>query len=143
MKENQRRKPVATVLLFLCVTPGLTRAQSSTPGPMPAPRKGAPVLRPNRASQPADDFAGLKFTNDQKAKIDQIHQDMKSRMDAVAKDEKLTSEQRDAMLEGYRRMERNQVFKLLTPEQQREVRARIRAQRVAKQEAQKKLSPPR
>ena len=110
---------------------------------MPAPRKGAPVLRPNRASQPADDFAGLKFTNDQKAEIDQIHQDMKSRMDAVAKDEKLTSEQRDAMLEGYRRMERNQVFKLLTPEQQREVRARIRAQRVAKQEAQKKLSPPR
>ena len=143
MKENQRRKPVATVLLFLCVTPGLTRAQSSTPGPMPAPRKGAPVLRPNRASQPTDDFAGLKFTNDQKAKIDQIHQDMKSRMDLVVKDEKLSPDQKEAMLEGYRRLERGQVFKLLTPEQQREVRKKISARRAAEQEKKKKPSLPK
>jgi hypothetical protein len=71
--------------------------------------------QPKGDSQPTDDSAGLKFTVDQKAKIDQIHQDMKSRKDAVVKDEKLTVEQRDAMLEGYRRMERDQVFKLLTP----------------------------
>ena len=143
MTKDQHKKRVATVLLSLCVTPGLTRAQSSTPSPMAAPRKGAPVIRPKRDSQPTDTFAGLKFTDDQKAKIDQIHQDMKSRRDAVVKDEKLTAEQRDAMLEGYRRMERGQVFKLLTPEQQREVRARIRARHVAEQEEQKKQSPPK
>jgi hypothetical protein len=143
MEKNQHTKGIATVLLFLCVTPGLTRAQSSTPSPMPAPPAGAPVIQPMRDSQPTDDFAGLKFIVDQKAKIDQIHQDMKSRKDAVVKDEKLTVEQRDAMLEGYRRMERAQVFKLLAPEQQREVRARIRARHAAEQRQQNKQSPPK
>jgi Spy/CpxP family protein refolding chaperone len=46
------------------------------------------------------------------------------------------------MLEGYVRMERGQVFNLLTPEQQKEVRERIRARRVAEQES-KKQSPPK
>ena len=32
-------------------------------------------------------------------------------MDITAKDEKLTAEQRDAMLAGYQRMERSQIFK--------------------------------
>jgi len=80
----------------------------------------------------------LKYTDDQKEKIDQIHQDMKSRMDLVVKDEKLSPDQKDAMLQGYRRLERSQVFKLLTPEQQREVRKRISARRAAEQEKKKK-----
>ena len=90
-----------------------------------------------------DDFAGLKYTDEQKAKIDQIHQDMKSRMDAVVKDGKLTAEQRDAMLAGYGRMERSQVYKVLTSEQQKEVLKRIRARRVAEQEEKKQHTPPK
>jgi len=51
---------------------------------------------------------------------------------------KYTDDQKDAMLQGYRRLERSQVFKLLTPEQQREVRKRISARRAAEQEKKKK-----
>jgi len=47
------------------------------------------------------------------------------------------------MLEGYRRLERGQVFKLLTPEQQREVRKKISARRAAEQEKKKKPSLPK
>jgi len=68
---------------------------------------------------------------------------MKTRRDAVVKDEKLTADQRDAMLEGYERMERGQVFKLLTTEQRKEVRERIRARHAAEQVEQKKQSPPK
>ena len=62
----------------------------------------------------------------------------RSRLAAVVKDEKLSEDQKDAMLDGFRRMERGQVFKLLTPEQQKEVRERVRARRAAEQEEKKK-----
>jgi hypothetical protein len=85
----------------------------------------------------------LTYTDEQKARIDQIHQDIKSRKDAVVKDEKLTPEQRDAMLSGFGRMERTQVFKVLTTDQQKEVIKRIRQRHVAEQEEKKRLSPPK
>jgi Spy/CpxP family protein refolding chaperone len=145
MNKNRfaKRVAVAAGFFFLCAAPGLTRAQSSPPSPAPTPHRAPPVVRPKKSTPPPDDFAGLQYTEDQKAKIDQIHQDMKSRMDAVLKDEKLTAEQKGAMLDGYRRMERGQVFNVLTPEQQREVRKKVRARRAAEQEERKKQSLPK
>src|SRR5467141_1879170 len=142
MSKNRFAKGVAVAagFLFLCAAPGLTRAQSSPP---PTPRKTLPAARPKKDTRPTDDFAALQYTDDQKARIDQIHQDMKSRMDAVPKDEKLTAEQRDAMLAGYQRMERSQVFKVLTTQQRKAVLRRVRARRAPEQEEQKKQSPPK
>ncbi len=87
------------------------------------------------------DLAGLQFTDDQKAKIHQIHQDIKSRMDAVLKDDKLSPEQKGAMIQGYRHMERGQVYKVLTPEQQTEVRKKVLARRTAPQKKEKQSLP--
>lgn len=84
-----------------------------------------------------DDLQGLTLTEDQKVKIDQIHQDMKSRMEIVAKDPAENADQKGAMLEGMARMERRQVFQVLTLEQQAEVRKKIRARRAAEQEKDK------
>jgi hypothetical protein len=144
MNKNRfaKRMAVAAGLLFLCAAPRLTRAQSSPPSPAPTPYR-APPAGPKKSSPPPDDFAGLQYTDDQKARIDQIHQDMKLRIDAVNKDEKLTAEQRDAMLDGYQRMERSQAFKVLTSQQQKEVLRRIRARHEAEQEEQKKQPPPK
>jgi len=144
MNKNRfsARVMVAAGFLLLCAGAGLTHAQSSPPRPAQT-HKASPAVRPKNDAQPTDDFAGLKYTDDQKEKIDQIHQDMKSRMDLVVKDEKLSPDQKEAMLEGYRRLERGQVFKLLTPEQQREVRKRISARRAAEQEKKKKPSLPK
>lgn len=145
MNKNRfaKRIAVAAGFFFLCAAPGLTRVQSSPPGPVQTPHMPSPAARPKRDTRPTDDFAGLNYTDDQKAKINQIHQDMKSRMDTVVKDEKLTAEQRDAMLKGYQRMERSQVFKVLTPVQQKEVLKRVRARRAAEQEGKKKQSLPK
>jgi hypothetical protein len=109
----------AVGFFFLCTAPGLTRAQSSPPGPAPTPRKTSPAARPKKNTPPPDDFAGFQYTDEQQARIDQIHQDVKSRRDAVVKDEKLTAEQRDAMLAGYQRMERSQVYKVLNSQQRK------------------------
>jgi Spy/CpxP family protein refolding chaperone len=145
MNKNRlgKRVAVAAGFFFLCVAPRLTRAQSSPPSPVPGPRTAAPVARPKKTPSPKDDFAGLSLTDDQKAKIDQIHQSMKPRIEAVVKDQKLTPEQRDAMLDGYDRMERGQIYRVLTPEQQKEVRDKARARHAAEQAEKKKQSPPK
>lgn len=128
-------------LFFLCAAPGLNFAQSSPPSPVLTPLKISPAARPKEDASQTDDFAGLKLTVEQKAKVDEIHQDMKSRLDVVAKDEKLNADQKTAMLEGYRRMENSQVFKVLTPEQQIQVRKRVLARRAAEQQRQQQAFP--
>jgi hypothetical protein len=138
-----KRVAVAVGFFFLGTAPGLARAQSSPPSPAPTPHKPLPAARPKKVTPPTDDFAGLQYTDEQKARIDQIHQDMKSRMDAVVKDGKLTAEQRDAMLAGYQRMERSQTFKVLTSQQQKEVLRRLRARHAAEQAEQNKQSSPK
>jgi Spy/CpxP family protein refolding chaperone len=146
MNRNRfaRRLAIATGCFFLCAAPGPARGQGNTPRSVPSPPKSAPVARSQRTPSTEDDFAGLEYTDEQKARINQIHQDMKSRMDVVVKDEKLNADQRNAMLQGYGRMERAQVFKVLTPEQQKEVLKKIRARRVEQQQEKKQQhSPPR
>jgi hypothetical protein len=131
--------------VFLCAAaPELTRAQSSPPTPVQTPHTAPPAARPKKDTPPPpDDFAGLQYTDEQKARIDQIHKDMKLRVDTVAGNEKLTAEQRSAMLAGYQRMERSMVFKTLTSQQQKEVLRRIRARKAAEQPEQNKQSSPK
>ncbi len=139
MNQKRSARWVAVVAgFFLCVGAGLTSAQSSRPYAAQTPPKASPAARPKRDAARTDYFAGLTFTDDQKAKIDEIHRNTKSRMDLVDKDEKLDVEQKGAMREGYRRMENGQIFRLLTPEQKNVVREKIRAQKLAEREEKSK-----
>ena len=129
---------VAAGLVFLFSVPALIRAQSSPP-PLPAteiPQKTLPPPRGKKAPAPTDIFAGLQYTEDQKAKISKIHEDIKARVDAVIKDDKLNPDQKGAFLQGFERMERSRIYEVLTPEQKVEVGKRMREQR---QEAQKEM----
>jgi Spy/CpxP family protein refolding chaperone len=145
MNKNRfaKRLAVAAGFFFLCAAPGLTRAQSSPPRPAQTPRRASPAARPTSDTGPVDDFAGLKYTDDQQAKIDQIHQNIKLRMDAVVKDGKLNSDQKAAMLQGLQRMERSEVYKALTSEQQATVRKAMLARRTADQAERQKQPPPK
>lgn len=138
MNKGRLAKPVAVAagLFFLLSVPALIRAQSSPTPPAEIPQKASPPPRSTKAQRPTDIFAGLQYTEDQKAKIEKIRQDMKSRRDAVIKDDKLSPEQKDAFFQGFDRMERSQIYEVLTPEQKTEVRKRLQAQR---QEARKEL----
>jgi murein tripeptide amidase MpaA len=145
MNKNRftKRLAVAAGLFFLCAAPGLTRAQSSPPGSAQTRRKASPAARPTSDTGPVDDFAGLKYTDDQQAKIDQIHQNIKVRIDAVVKDDKLNADQKAAMVQGLQRMERSEVYKALTTEQQATVRKVMLARRAADQADRQKQSPPK
>ncbi|PYT77292.1 MAG: hypothetical protein DMG40_24200 [Acidobacteria bacterium] len=144
-----KRVAMAVAFLFLGATPGLTRQQSApssspprsaAPAPVQAaPRAASPGVRPKREAKPEDDFAGLTYTDEQKAKIDKIRETARMRADAIKRDEKLNPDQKQAMLDGYRRMEIKEMFGVLTPEQQVEVRKKALARRNALIEEQKQL----
>ena len=117
--------------LFLCAASELALGQSSQPGAAaPAPMKSASAPR-GRSAAPPDFLGGLTLTDDQKAKIDQIREETKSRLAAVANDKELSPEAADAMRRGYRRMENGKILEVLSPEQQQEVRKRIATWRAA------------
>jgi Spy/CpxP family protein refolding chaperone len=145
MKKNQYAKAVVLTGALFCLggAPAMAREQSGPPGPAPSSNALPPAAHSNREFPLTDDFAGIKLSRDQRVRIDQIHQDIKSRREAVSKEEKLTADQKSAMLEGYQRIERSEIFKVLTPEQQKEVLQRIRARNAAKQATSRKQSPPK
>jgi hypothetical protein len=139
-----KRAVAAAGFLFLCSVPGLTHTQG-TPPPAQTPPMAPPPARPNRATVPTDDLAGLNFTDDQKARINKIHEDFMARMDTVIKDDKLSPDQKRAMLQGFQHMERGEVYRVLTREQQVEVRKRILARRAAapkEQQEKNRQAPP-
>jgi hypothetical protein len=142
MNKNKLAKSIAVVgaLVLLSVTPELGRAQSAPHHTVQASRPGASARAQSNTDALADVFAGLSYTDEQKAAIDKIRQETDSRKAAVLKDDKLATEQKDAMVAGYSHMEFGFMYKVLSPDQQRLVREKIRARRAAEQ-AQKKQLP--
>jgi len=138
MNRVAKRLDVVGALIFLFAVPGLTCAQSAPPGSVQAPKVASPGTQAKRDSFPADDFAGLTYSEAQKTEIDQIQRTTKAHMDAVVNDQMLTADQKDAMLLGYKRLEYGQVYKVLTPEQQKQVRQKIHARQAADQAAKRK-----
>ena len=143
MNPNPFSRPVAVaaVFLFLFAVPEPACAYSAPAIEVQAPTPATPGSQADNTSSPAEYFQGLEYTPEQKAQIDKIHQDAETKRAAVAKDEKLNQDQKDAMVVGYTHLEYSSIFKVLTPEQQRQVREKIRARKAANQAAQKKQAP--
>jgi hypothetical protein len=156
---------IATLLLFQCAGQSEAQGNASeiaslapdstptnTPGSAPLTAsplpQGSPLSsgrhrqvpsstsRPRTGGSSNDLFTDVALTDDQKTKIDQIHQDMKSKMDVVARDANSAEWQKGAMIEGLQRMERRQIFQVLTADQQAEVRKKVLAERTAEQKKQ-------
>jgi hypothetical protein len=144
MNKNQfwRGAAIAPIFFLMCAAPGLAQAPSTAPTPAQTPQAASVAAHPKREATPPNDFAGLEFTDDQKAEIESIRKDIMSRKEMVAKDEKLTGDQKDAMLLGYTRMEYGMIYRVLSPEQKREVSQRIRVRKAADQAAAQKTHSP-
>lgn len=120
---------VAAGIPFILVTPWLVRADNPP---------HSVVQTPKADSLPQDDFAGLDYTDEQRAEIDRIHRETESHKAVVANDPRLTADQKNAFLLGYTRLEYGAIFSVLSPVQQRQVRQRILARKAAAQAEQKR-----
>lgn len=139
MRMNRIAKSlaVAAPFLILVAAPGQKRIQSPAPVMMQTTSSF-----PTQSDPYADAFRGLTYTAKQKEAISKIRQDTELRKAAVEKADKLTADQKAAMLTGYTRMEYAQIYKVLTEEQKRLVGTRIHARRAAAQTQQKTQAPP-
>lgn len=141
MNGFKNRAASLSGLIVVCAMSALAQFQSAPLASAPSRQLAAPINRPTQSNQAPDDFAGLTYSPDQQTKIDQIHHDTRAKMDVVVKDGKLNEDQKGAFFEGLIRMERNQVYMILTPEQRSVVQNRIIARHAAeKQEARKKTA---
>ena len=128
------RVGVAAAFIFLGAASGWSQTQSSAPKAALIPHRRANVPRPVKRTLPEDDLSGLTLTDDQKAKIDQIRQALRPRLEAVIKDDNSTPWQKQAMIEGVRRMVRSQIFQVLTPDQQLVIRKKRLSERAVERE---------
>jgi len=142
MNNNRFAKSLtlATGLTLLIGAPASSQAESVSQEVMraPTPVSPAPLLKTNPLP---DYFSGLDYTDDQKAEIAKIRHNIDTRRSAVEGDDRLTQDQKDAMILGYTRLENGEIFKVLTLEQRRQVRQKLEARREAGQPAQKKRRP--
>jgi hypothetical protein len=131
---------LATGLMLLLAAPARAQLGSASHSAMqpPTPASAGPL---SKSDSLPDYFAGLNYSDDQKAEIAQIRHNMDTRRGAVAKDDRLTQNQKDAMVVGYTHLENGEIFKVLTPEQRRQVRQRLLARKAAEQGAQKRQTP--
>jgi hypothetical protein len=155
------RATIAVGLLLLLAAPAAQHAESALLSPSSATTQGgsaAPVpaqdpsrpLIPMSAQQHSshtnmsmapqkhspsveDELSTISLTDDQKAKIDEIGKDTKTRIESVARDEKETSDQKQAMIEGLQRIKLQKVYLALTPVQRAELRKKVLAERAAEQ----------
>jgi Spy/CpxP family protein refolding chaperone len=132
---------VAAGLVFIYALPSVARAYDTPSDSVRTLSADRPATQLGADASQVNYFAGLTYTDDEKAAIDKIHQDIEARKEAVVKDQKLDEDQKSAMIAGYTRIENAQIYKVLTPEQQKQVREKANARRASNQAAQKKQPP--
>jgi Spy/CpxP family protein refolding chaperone len=144
MIRNSITKQIAVAAGFLALTfaPGISRAQSSSQPPAQDQSQAAPAAPAQNEGRMHGAMKGLNLTDDQKAGMKKIHESTKAQLDAVNKDESLTADQKEAKIHQLRHGARLQMVKLLTPEQQQQMRANVRALRASRREKQQQQPPP-
>jgi len=137
-----RHTAFAGALLFLCAAPGFAQSPNPSPVTAPTPRMEVPATPETQDTKLKDLFGDLTLTEEERTKIKDIHRETARRIELVQKDTKLNADQKDAMITGIGRLERSQIFQLLTPEQKEAVLKRYRAEHGAGRPAPKTIPRP-
>ena len=110
----------ATAFILLGSFPAAIKAQDNTPATTQEQNHDMHA-QPDEKGGP---LADLNLTDDQRAQIKQIHQGMRSQVEAVKSDSSLTAEQKETKIHAIRRETHEQMKKVLTPEQQKQLHER-------------------
>jgi Spy/CpxP family protein refolding chaperone len=129
---------LAALLLLPFAVSGAAHADSPQSRPAQTPSPAQPG--PQKLASMDDNFTGLDLSDEQKTEIAKIRQVTEERKAMVVKSATLNQDQKDAMITGYTRLQYSQMFRVLTPTQQKVVRKRIQDQR-AETPKQKKAAP--
>jgi len=128
MNRISKQLAITASFMLLSVFPALSYAQNNAPD-----STQGQAMRGNHGDQNAM-MANLNLTDDQKAQIKQIHEGMRSKVEAVKNDSSLSAEQKEAKIRDLRRDTHEQVKKVLTPEQRKQFEENMRERRDSKQQ---------
>jgi len=128
MNRISKQLAITASFMLLSVFPALSYAQNNAPD-----STQGQAMRGNHGDQNAM-MANLNLTDDQKAQIKQIHEGMRSKVEAVKNDSSLSAEQKEAKIRDLRRDTHEQVKKVLTPEQRKQFEENMREHRDSKQQ---------
>src|SRR5215813_8863257 len=118
---------ISTVAKSIFGVAGLLLAATFVPATFAQAAQDQPT--PPAASQPAskhgDRFAGLNLSDEQKAQIKKIREGAKAKADAVMGDSSLSDADKQAKVKAIRMDARKQTREVLTPEQRKQLKARM------------------
>lgn len=134
MNGHRFTGPIAGAAIFLLCLPAVVSQASGNTPRTPA----NPLDQSAKSSQQAVKsfdalLAKITLTDDEKTKIDQIRRDFNNKFELVAKDPHTNPDQKAAMIGGFQRLERTQIFEVLTPVQRDEMRKNALAEHAANQ----------
>jgi Spy/CpxP family protein refolding chaperone len=131
------RNTAATAsLLAMMATPAALLAQDTTQS---APQDQAASTQPGHKH--GDELAKLNLTDDQKAQVKKIHENMRAQMDAVKNDATLTTDQKQAKMKELHKTSREQVKQLLTPDQRKQLKADEKERKAERQQGGQTAAP--
>jgi Spy/CpxP family protein refolding chaperone len=124
---------VASALLLLLAGARLVGSQSNSSAAPSTPHTTSLAVPAKANTLPLD---GLKLTDDQKTRIAKIRQHSEARREAIIKNEALSQDRKETILQRLNLIEASEIFKLLTPDQQKEVQMRIADRHGSEQQEQ-------
>jgi len=127
MNRTSKQLAITASFLLLSVFPALSNAQSTAPA---ATQGQTQAQREDKDAA----MANLNLTEDQKAQVKQIREGARSKADAAKNDSSLSADQKQAKLQEIRRDKHEQMKKVLTPEQQKQMHENMRARHEMKQQ---------
>lgn len=137
-----KQMAAAAALLSFCGLSAIVNAQQTTPSNSPSSMQGQDQAPPMHGQKGDDELSKLNLSDEQKAQVKKIHQDMKAQMDTIQNDTTLSAEQKQEKIKQLHKASHEQVKQLLTPEQRQQMKADEMARKAAKQQGGQSAPPP-
>jgi len=109
-------KATLTLITALALATAATNTMAQTPAPSPA-QSGECQKGKHQKHDGNGPFASLNLTPDQKAKIDVLRTDLRTKVETIRSNAALTPEQKKEQIKSLREANRTQVEAILTPDQ--------------------------
>jgi Spy/CpxP family protein refolding chaperone len=130
---------VTAGLLAMCGLPSLVHAQEAPQGDPQGNMQGQQAAPPQQKHE--NEMANLNLSDDQKAQVKKIHEDLRTQAEAVKNDTTMTADQKRAKMHELHKAAHEQTMQVLTPEQRKQAKADEMERKASKQQGSQTPPP--
>jgi periplasmic protein CpxP/Spy len=130
MNRISKQIAITGSFVLLSIFPAVSKAQNNAPDTAQGQTQAMPAQQDEKGAA----LANLNLSDNQKAQIKQIREGARSQVDAVKNDSSLSADQKEAKIHAIRRDTHEQMSKVLTPEQRKQMHENMRERHESKQQ---------